>query len=190
MPVAVYPGSFNPPTTAHLAVARAAIDQAGADRVDLAVSRAALGKEHVDVPSIEDRMAVLAEVAATRPWLGARLVEARLLADIAEGYDLLVVGADKWAQLLDPAWYGGPEARDQALARLPRVLVVDRPPHPAPPDDPRWARLTVDPRHGSVSSSAARAGRAEWMLPEAQAWDARWGGWSDPARYLGRRGGT
>ena len=27
------------------------------------------------------------------------------LADIAAGYDALVLGADKWAQVLDPAFY-------------------------------------------------------------------------------------
>ena len=38
------------------------------------------------------------------------------------------MGADKWAQVRDPAWYGDdPRRRDAALAALPRVLVVPRP---------------------------------------------------------------
>ena len=127
--VGVYPGSFNPPTLAHLAVACAAIRAADLDRVVLAVSEVPLGKDEVTVPSLDDRMGVLEAVAAARPWLGVLRTRHRLLADIAEGYEALVVGADKWGQLLDPAWYGGSVAdRDRTLARLPTVLVVPRPP--------------------------------------------------------------
>jgi nicotinic acid mononucleotide adenylyltransferase len=190
--VGVYPGSFNPPTVAHLAVARAAVQRVGLDRLDLCVSEQPLGKDDVRVPSLDDRMAVLRAVAADRPWLGVRLTAHRLLADIAEGYDALVVGADKWAQLLDPAWYGGSLAeRDRCLARLPTVLVVGRPPHPVPdPADDRWIRLDIDPRHGAVSSTAVRAGRREWMAPEAAEWDRRTGGWSEPDRYIASVGGA
>ncbi|WP_419919708.1 hypothetical protein [Candidatus Poriferisocius sp.] len=49
--IGVYPGSFNPPTIGHLAIARAAPAQQGLDRVDLAVSRVALGKELVARPA-------------------------------------------------------------------------------------------------------------------------------------------
>ncbi len=38
MPVGVYPGTFNPLTVAHLAVADAARRQCGLDRVDLVIS--------------------------------------------------------------------------------------------------------------------------------------------------------
>ena len=41
----VYPGSFDPPTIAHVAIAEAALLQAGLDRLDFAISRIALGKE-------------------------------------------------------------------------------------------------------------------------------------------------
>ena len=46
--IGVYPGSFNPPTTAHLAIAEAARTHHRLDRVVLSVSRSALAKE--DVP--------------------------------------------------------------------------------------------------------------------------------------------
>ena len=52
----VYPGSFNPPTIAHLAIAQAARDQCGLDRVDLVVSRVALAKEDVRDPPFDDRI--------------------------------------------------------------------------------------------------------------------------------------
>jgi nicotinic acid mononucleotide adenylyltransferase len=67
---AAYPGSFNPPTVAHLAIAEAARDQFGVDRVDLVLSRVALAKEHVLKPPFADRVATVERVAATRPWLG------------------------------------------------------------------------------------------------------------------------
>lgn len=184
-PVAAYPGSFNPPTVAHLAIATAARDHGGAQRVELVVSRAALGKEDVTVPTIEDRLAVLREVAASRDWLSVAVTTDQLIADVAAGYDLLILGADKWAQVVDPAWYGGDEGlRDTAVARLPPTLVVARPPAPLP-DHPRATALALEAAHHHVSSSAVRAGRREWMLPEAAAFDARTGAWSDPQRYRG-----
>src|SRR4051812_26589850 len=143
------------------------------------VSRVALAKEDVSRPRLEDRLAVLETVAAARPWLGVRVTEARLLVEIAAGYDVLVVGADKWAQLHDPAWYGSEEARDAALAGLCRVAVVPRPPHAAPVDDV----LAVPGLPEGVSSTAVRTGRTEWMAQEAAEFDARTGAWTDPARY-------
>jgi len=181
----VYPGSFNPPTVAHLAIAEAAWQQLGLERLDLALSRTALGKEHVERPSLEHRLEVLESVAATRPWLGITVVDAQLIVDVAEGYDVVVMGADKWAQVFDPAWYGGSEvARDNAVARLPTIAVVARPGVELPAADELGAVvLVVEDHHADVSSSEARAGRAEWMLPEAAEFDARTGAWSDAARY-------
>lgn len=190
-PVGVFPGSFDPPTSAHLAIARAAVDRAGLVRLDLSISRVALGKEHVVVPSLADRIRVLEDVAATRPWLGVRVTDDRLIVDVAAGYDVVVLGADKWAQVRDPAWYPSTAARDAALAELPHVLVVPRaddddPPTPGPSgagDVPRVDVLPVASAHRSVSSTRARAGERSLMLPEAAAFDARTGAWTDPGRY-------
>jgi hypothetical protein len=181
--VGCYPGSFNPPTVAHLALADAARRHASLARVDLVVSRVALGKEEVDVPTLDDRIGVLHAVAASRPWLAVRVTEARLLVDIAAGYDVLVVGADKWAQVRDPSWYDSVAARDGALARLPRVLVAARPGF----DIEGGELLDLDDDHGHVSSSAVRDGRYDLMLPEAALFDANTGAWSDPARYVAAR---
>jgi hypothetical protein len=175
--VGAYPGTFNPPTIAHLAIADAARRQGRLDRLDLVVSRLPLGKDPAQ-PSLERRMRVLDSIAATRPWLGVRLTDQQLIADVSAGYDAVVVGADKWAQINDPVWYAGsPAGRDATLARLPRLLLVPRPPHPLPSDLPPGAViLQVHPDHGSVSSTEARAGRLEWMASEAAA-----AGWWDPA---------
>ena len=119
MAVAVYPGSFNPPTVAHLAIAEAALAQCGVDRVDLVLSRHALGKEAAGLVPLGDRLAVLDAVAATRPGLAAAVSEGRLVAEIAAGYDVVVLGADKWAQVTDPFWYGGDAARRDAVDGRP-----------------------------------------------------------------------
>jgi hypothetical protein len=179
-----YPGSFNPPTVAHLAIADAARYAASLDRVDLVVSRVPLGKDAVEVPTFADRVAVLEAVARDHSWLGVHVTDDQLLVDIARGYDAVIMGADKWAQVRDPAWYGSVAARDAALAKLPpRVLVALR-----PGSDVEGAEvLPIDDDHGAVSSSAARDGALHLMLPAAAAFDAETGAWSDPDRYRATR---
>ena len=182
--VGCYPGSFNPPTIAHLAVAEAAHSQCGLTRLDLVVSRVALGKAAPAGPRFEDRIAVLDTIAGSRPWLGVRVTDAQLLVDVAAGYDVVVLGADKWAQVVDPTWYDGSiAARDAALARLPEVVVAPRPPWPVPPGR---GLLLLEDVHRPVSATGARTVEPAWMAPEAAAFDARTGAWTDPARY--RRG--
>jgi len=184
--LAVYPGSFDPPTVAHLAIVEAAL--AHAERVRLVLSAVALGKE---VPSggtsVEARRAVLD--VAVGPLRGAEVgvTEARLVVDIAEeaGADAVVVGSDKWAQVVDPAWYGGSvEARDAVLARLPTVLLVPRADggggHPdADPSAPlpravEVVRLELPDGLRTVSSTRARRGEPDLMV-EAARTSGHWG---------------
>ncbi len=163
----VYPGTFNPPTVAHLAIAEAAVHHAGLTRLDLVLSRVPLAKSDVTRPTVAERTGVLEAVAASRPWLGVAVTDAQLIVDVAQGYDVLVVGADKWRQIVDPAWYGGDAAlRDEALGRLPqRVLVV-----PRAGDRPDGVELLeVHEDHAHVSSSRARDGDSAVMVPEARA---------------------
>jgi len=171
---AAFPGSFDPPTVAHLAVARAALAVPGVDEVCLVLSEAALGKDGGVAP-VADRLAVLEAVAAGRPGLAAARTPARLVVEVAEavGAGAVVLGADKWAQVLDPAWYGGSTAaRDAALARLPRVLLAPRAGvavDPAPSTGPEVVVLAVEATHLDVSATRARAGEHHLMLPEAVA---------------------
>jgi hypothetical protein len=162
--VGCYPGSFDPPTVAHLAIAEAAVRQGGLDRVDLVVSRRALGKEHLDDDSVARRLVVLDRVVASRPWLAVTTTDAQLIAEVAAGYDAVILGADKWRQVIDPAWYGDdPAARDAAVAALPRVLVA-----PRGHDRPDGVELLdIDDAHLHVSSSAVRAGDHSWAVAEA-----------------------
>ena len=160
MRVGVYPGSFDPLTTAHLAIADAAIRGCGLDRLDLVMSTLPLGKSGSH-SSLEERVAAIERQAAQRQ-LRARVTDQQLLADIAEGFDVLVVGADKWHQLHDVGFYGSIEARDAALARLPQLAVAPRAGIAMPTAEPGLVLLQVDPAVREVSSTAVRAGRDEW----------------------------
>ena len=176
----VYPGSFNPPTIAHLAIAEAAMVTHHLERVDLCLSLVALAKEHVDRPLFEHRVEVVRQSIAHLDWLGIVTTEHQLLVDIADGYDVVIMGADKWAQVNDPVFYGdSAKARDDAVRRLPTIAVAPRPPLPVPPehhlDVPDWA--------AEVSSTEARAGRSSLMTDAARTFDELTGAWSDPDRY-------
>jgi cytidyltransferase-like protein len=173
-----FPGSFNPLTLGHLAIAEVARTQCELDEVHLVVSRVALAKESVERPRLEDRVDVLRAAAASRLWLDVRVTDDQLIADIADGYDVVIIGADKWSQLIDPAFYGGStQSRDEAIARLPTVAVAPRPPFEIPA-----GVVALDVNH-EASSTAVREGRTDWMAPEAAEFDRRTGAWTDPGRY-------
>jgi hypothetical protein len=158
-----YPGTFDPPTIAHLAIAEAARQQCDLDAVDLIVNPSPLGKASVGPLAI--RVAMLEALAATRPWLGVVVTDRLHLADIAEGYDVLVLGADKWEQVLDARFYGSEGARDAAVARLPKLAVAPRAGMALPAT---CVVLEIDERLGGVSSTGARAGEVEAVPPEVR----------------------
>ncbi|NCY17426.1 MAG: hypothetical protein EBX39_11815 [Actinobacteria bacterium] len=168
--VGVYPGTFDPVTVAHMAIARAALDQLGLSRLDLTISASTLGKDDTRLTPIDERLAELTAVTSDDPRLAVRSTTSSLIVDIATDYDVLVVGGDKWAQVLDPEWYGGTAARDEALRRLPMVALAPRHPWIEPGDDPLAGSpapvtlvvLDLDPAHREVSATAVRTGRTEW----------------------------
>jgi predicted RNA-binding protein with PIN domain len=161
----VYPGSFDPLTVAHVAIAEAAVHHAQLDRVDLAISRVPLGKDARAQSPLEVRVAAIERAARARPWLGIVVHDETLVAEIARGYDAVVMGADKWSQVRDPVWYGGDRrVRDRAVASLPRVLVAPRPGF----DTEGAERLDVPAELADVSSTRARAGAHELVVPEAR----------------------
>ncbi|MGI8792924.1 MAG: hypothetical protein ACR2H3_07095 [Acidimicrobiales bacterium] len=179
--VGVFPGTFNPMTVAHVAIAEAAWRQLGLDRLDLVVSKVPLAKEALERPTLEHRVGVLLTLAKTRPWIGVAVTEAKLLADIASGYDVIVIGADKWTQLRDPIYYGGDVTRrDDAIRRLPMLAVVARSRHVLPAGA---TLLDLPPGLAEVSATGVRAGATEWMAPEAAEFDRLTGAWTDPDRY-------
>jgi len=158
----VFPGSFDPSTIAHLAIGEAAVRAHQLDVVVFSLSTSPLGKDAGSQSPLDNRVAVLELEASRREWLSVEVTDDQLLADIAGGFDLLVLGADKWQQIQDPAFYGNNnDARDAALARLPTLAIAPRPPHEAPPE----LLLQIDPNLGLVSSTGVRQGRSEHMAP-------------------------
>ena len=161
----VFPGSFDPLTVAHLAIVDAAVARFGLEQIDLVLSRVALAKEDGGHQPIEERRRAIEEVAAAtgRTVVRVRVTDDRLIADIARGYDVCVIGADKWQQLHDLAFYASADERDAALARLPLLAVAPRAGTVLPPaGTPGVVVLDVDPAHRHVSSTAVRDGRDDW----------------------------
>ena len=161
-------------------MAEAALAATAAVGADLIVSRVALGKEALERPTLAHRLDVLFDVAATRPWLDVVVTDARLLADIAEGYGWLLIGGDKWTQINELRWYDDSASlRLAALARLPALIVVGRDDHDLP-DDAIEIRV---PEALGVSSTGVRAGNWSAATNEARAFARRTGAWIDHARY-------
>ncbi len=176
--IAVFPGSFNPPTVAHLAIVDAAIEHHGLERLDLTVSRVALAKEHVEHPRFEERIAVIEASVADRAKVTVVVTEAKLLVDIANGYDLLILGADKWAQIQEPHWYGSDAERNAAMHALPSLAVFPRDQIEIPAD----IRLDLD-GYLHISSTRARLGQLDLMTGPAADFARATGAWIDPPRY-------
>ena len=154
----IYPGSFHPLTVAHVAIIDAALDQRRLDRLDLAISRHAFDKGHLS-DQLDQRIEALAGFADGRTDVGVVVSEHRLIADLAAGYDAVVMGADKWHQLHELRFYDGdPGARSAALASLPEVAVAPRHGWTTPGEHQLW----LPPEFAEVSASAVRAGRNEW----------------------------
>ena len=157
MRVAAYPGTFDPPTVAHLAVAEAALVACSVDRVELVLSVDPIGKD--GARSADERVAELERRVAPHEWLSVAVSEHRLIADVAAGYDVVVMGADKWAQVLDPSYHPSEEWWRASLARLPSVAVARRGSVPIEGDV-----VVLDVDLGEVSSTAVREhGRTDWL---------------------------
>jgi nicotinamide-nucleotide adenylyltransferase len=124
--VGLVPGSFDPMTVAHAALAAAL----GTDLTLLVWSPATLPKEagpggDPSPPLLEpeDVLASLLAWCGPRPWARVTVCSHGLLADQVEAAAasfprsrlVLGVGSDKVLQLLDPRWY---EDRDAVLERL------------------------------------------------------------------------
>lgn len=161
----VFPGSFNPLTIAHLEVARRARQKHDLDEVHLVVSNVALDKPTPPGPSFEERVALLAADASEFDWLHVSTTEDQLIVDIASGFDVVIMGADKWQQVHDVRYYESDAERDSAVARLPQVVVAQR----GTGEVPDELKLETPAELHEISSTRARAGERNLMAPHAAA---------------------
>ncbi len=128
--VAIFPGAWNPPTVAHLAIARAAL--AWADEVVWLLPRAFPHKSF-DGASFEDRLLMLRRIAADHPGFSVAIADGGLYVEMAdEARDFfgpnpaiaLLCGRDAAERIA--VWdYGRPGVFDRMLERY-TLLVAGR----------------------------------------------------------------
>lgn len=177
--VGVLPGSFNPPTVAHLELARAARRRFALDTVAFSLSSVIVDKERVEGLCREDRLVLLSLLTADDPWTAAVVINRGLYSEQAPAFracfgddaDLwFVVGMDKVLQIFDPRYY---EDRDAALDMLfahARLIAANREDwgdealralldrSENAPYRERVQQLTLPPHLRDQSSSAVRRG--------------------------------
>jgi nicotinic acid mononucleotide adenylyltransferase len=145
--IIVFPGSFNPPTTAHLALLKQARQSAlqrsdrshkGSGTVQLfaAMSKLTVDKEHVERPLLLDRVILLEHLLKRRlPHTGVMLFNRGLYVEQAEAVHrcfprvnrlYFLIGYDKIVQILDPHYYTDRDAALRDLFALAELLVAPR----------------------------------------------------------------
>lgn len=165
-----FPGSFNPLTIAHIEIARLAREQHDLHEVHLIVSHTALDKPDPPGPGFRERIDALEADARAYDWLFVATTDMQLIADIADGFDVVIMGADKWAQVNDIAYYDDEDHRAAAIARLPAVVVAERDGVEIAGAEP----LRTSDAIRAVSSTRARAGEDHLMAPEARILRDKW----------------
>jgi nicotinic acid mononucleotide adenylyltransferase len=138
--VIVFPGSFNPPTTAHIALLKQTQEfarrQQGSLQLYAAFSKLTVDKESVERPLLLDRVMLLERVLRDRlPRVGIMLFNRGLYVEQAEAVRrsfprvrriLFLIGFDKIVQILDPRYYEDRDAALDELFCLAEILVAPR----------------------------------------------------------------
>ena len=188
----VFPGSFNPPTLAHLAMLREARVYAekcigGRWQVYAALSRQIVDKETVERMTLLDRVLLLERVLASHvSHAGVVLLNRGLYVEQAQGIRAafpqvrrltFLVGFDKIVQILDPRYYTERDSALRELFALAQLLVA-----PRGSDGEQELRelltrsenrpfasfirlLPLEGRYRDISSTEARTADASTILP-------------------------
>jgi len=142
--IIVFPGSFNPPTTAHLALLKQArhfarleaVRGRGSMQLYAALSKHIVDKETVERPLLLDRILLLDNLLRRRfPHAGILLFNRGLYVEQAQAVHtafpqvrrlLFLMGFDKIVQILDPHYYEDRDAALHDLFALAELLVAPR----------------------------------------------------------------
>lgn len=137
--IIVFTGSFNPPTTAHIALLKQAQRFARAHEpmhLYAAISKHTVDKENVERPLWLDRIMLLDRVLRRRlPHTGILLFNRGLYLEQAEGIRnafprvkriLFLMGFDKIVQIFDPHYYDDRDAALCDLFKQAELLVAPR----------------------------------------------------------------
>jgi nicotinate (nicotinamide) nucleotide adenylyltransferase len=144
--VAILAGAFNPPTTAHVALATTALDVV--DEVVLAIPRSFPHKQF-DGATLDQRIAMLQRIASAYPNLSAAVADGGLFVEIAReargyypGADIhLLCGRDAAERII--TWdYGDAGFVERMLDEF-RLLVAPRQGEYVPPEPLRHAVRTL-----------------------------------------------
>ena len=184
--IIVFPGSFNPPTTAHLALLKQArhfarleaVGGRGSMQLYAALSKHIVDKETVERPLLLDRILLLENLLRRRfPHAGILLFNRGLYVEQAQAVRtafpqvrrlLFLMGFDKVVQILDPHYYEDRAAALHDLFALAELLVVprgDEGEHSLDellqrPENQPFARyihtLPFDPAYREISSTQVR----------------------------------
>jgi nicotinate (nicotinamide) nucleotide adenylyltransferase len=160
--LAVFPGAFNPPTTAHLALAHAALSQA--DEVVLVLPRLFPHKPYHGAP-FEERVEMLREAVRSLPSLSVAVSDGGLFIEIAAECRAAYAGPLQLSFLCGrdaaeriAAWdYGRPGAFPEMLRHFD-LLVAARQGEYEPPPALRAAirRIEVAGEFNDISASDVR----------------------------------
>jgi nicotinamide-nucleotide adenylyltransferase len=177
-PLLLLPGAFNPPTIAHLALARASLHAVPGARFFFTLGTTTLNKEQIERASLLDRLLLLDQSARRTGDLGVLLTNQGLYVEQAAAArtafpttsDLFfVVGYDKIEQIFDAHYYQDRDAALRELFSLAQLLVAPRAGHEAadiaallnrPENHPFQAAIRLIPLpddYRQVSSSQIRA---------------------------------
>jgi nicotinamide-nucleotide adenylyltransferase len=138
--IIVFPGSFNPPTVAHLAMLRQARkfahQQGGHWQIYAALSKQVVDKEAVERMTLLDRVVLLERILKDEVRdAGILLLNRGLYVEQAQGIRAafpsvkrlyFLLGFDKIVQILDPSYYADRDAALSELFHLARLLVTPR----------------------------------------------------------------
>ena len=169
--VGVFGGTFDPVHVGHLAIANAALDELGLDRVYFVPARRSPLRQHGPIATAEDRLAMLTAAIAGEPRFRVSPVELdrkgpsftvdTLEALHGEGELFLILGSDAYADF--ERWREPARIRDLAT-----IVLAARPGAPNAPDGVRMLDSPLmDISSRELRARAARGRSLRYLVPEA-----------------------